>query len=129
MSVGTDTGINKNYTHPNGHVFEALQKRADITLLCTQVTSQCSNTISSVQNSVSQAIDSQVFARGCAIPHPKTGCPCAGHIVVELGDQAEIVQPAPSFHQTLIVNTFFHQAKCRKTDSNRLNDPFQSTLT
>ncbi len=106
ISVGT-TGI--NYKHPNLHVFDAIAQRPDIHLMCTQVTKQCSSEleskIKSVKKQFEAADNNSFFAR--------SGCPCAGSIILELDDEVEVIQPTPQFHQETIVKSHFDTHKCK----------------
>ena len=43
----------------------------------------------------------------------QTGCPCAGTIIIELGETASILQPDIEFHQKSIISPYFSSHKCR----------------
>ena len=105
ISVGTN-GI--RYDHPNSRVFDAIAQHPDIHLMCTQVTKQCSAALKSRTESVKKhfkASDANSF-------FTRSGCPCAGSIILELGDNVEIIQPSPKFHQETIIKSHFDTHKC-----------------
>jgi beta-lactamase superfamily II metal-dependent hydrolase len=109
ISVGTD-GI--KYNHPNPHVFEAIRRRPGVRLLCTQVTRRCEMDVSLHSAAVDAKLEAN--ARSRAVYHVRTsrGCPCAGTIVVELGEQARVIQPAEALHRDLIIKEHFRTHQC-----------------
>jgi beta-lactamase superfamily II metal-dependent hydrolase len=105
ISVGT-TGV--KYNHPNPQVLDALYERDSIHVLCTQATTQCSSSIAKSKKAVKNLLsrDSRFYIE-------QSGCPCAGTIIVELGETAYILQPNPEFHQESIIAPHFSSHKCR----------------
>ena len=105
ISVGTE-GI--RYHHPNSAVFAELAKQ-DITLFCTEATNQCGATHplirASILNSYSKTLDHLAI-------HPQQGCPCAGTVIMELGETVRVLQPEIRFHQETIINGHFATAQC-----------------
>ncbi len=108
ISVGTDGA---RYNHPNPHVFEAIGNHPEICLLCTQGTGQCMGNRRPKRNDLidcfrdRQANDDSFFVE-------QKGYPCAGTIVIELGQSVKILQPEPSFHREQIIKTHFPSHKC-----------------
>ncbi len=103
ISVGTDN----TYNHPNPSVFAALHKRPDMRLLCTQATEQCGQTVSTARIAIEQAFQKQSSRDGSLPMLARQGCPCAGTVVIELGDNVHVLQPDLMFHQDSIVNVYF----------------------
>ncbi|HWS84822.1 MAG TPA: hypothetical protein VN207_11260, partial [Ktedonobacteraceae bacterium] len=102
ISVGT---VGEKYSHPNKEIFDVLSSPpySHIRVLCTQATSQCQATVSDQKESVIQCLDQQADGNGLKRIGSKRGCPCAGTIIVELGEKARIVQPTTVFHQEKII--------------------------
>jgi hypothetical protein len=107
ISVGT-RGL--TYDHPNDAVFAAIRERG-IRLLCTQATCKCG-----------PAGEAAEIAAAAHAHRPATfrnrrsaggGCPCAGTVIVALGDTAEIVQPTVAFHQDRIIRPLLPNHQCR----------------
>ena len=111
MSVGTE-GYDK-YNHPNPHVFNALAERPHIRVLCTQATNQCQASVQEKRASVIKLYETQSSDSGYQIPTSKRGCPCAGTIIIELGDEARITQPDLKFHREIIIEPHFTEHKCK----------------
>lgn len=109
ISVGTQ-GV--KYNHPNSHVLKAIAKRRHIRLLCTQVTEQCISDISKKSKLVKQIFEQNVTINTDMFYRDQYGCPCAGTIVIELGESATILQPEIRFHQDTIIKSHFHSHKC-----------------
>lgn len=111
ISVGT---VGEKYSHPNKEVFDVLSSPSysHIRVLCTQATKQCQATISDQERSVIQCLDQQAGDNGLKRIGSKRGCPCAGTIIVELGEQARVVQPTTVFHQEKIIRPHFRTHKC-----------------
>ncbi len=100
ISVGTQGA---KYNHPNSHVFEAIAKRHRIRLLCTQATEQCEPNLSTKVKSVKQLFAQQAAIQSGQFYHDQSGCPCAGTVIVELGESAFILQPHAKFHRETII--------------------------
>lgn len=113
ISVGSN-GYER-YIHPHPHVFKALQQRPNIRLLCTQATSQCQQHIMTRKETVRALLEEQANKKGQKLIGSKNGCPCAGTIIIELGENAQVIQPEPLFHQQTIVPSFEnHQCRFRQ---------------
>ncbi|MDM8519305.1 hypothetical protein QUF64_04605 [Anaerolineales bacterium HSG6] len=102
ISVGT-SGI--KYQHPNPTVLQTIAKRSQTRLLCTQVTKLCAENIPKREVVRQQFDDTSNFFSST------TGCPCAGTIVVELGQSAQLIQPKATLHHQIISN-YFSQSRC-----------------
>lgn len=109
----TDTILTtgSRYEHPNSHVFNALAQRPHIRLLCTQVTRQCANAISRKRPAIikqfrENAAQTDEFFAG------QSGCPCAGTVIIELGESARILQPSLQFHREQIIKRYFSEHQC-----------------
>ncbi|MBK9049364.1 MAG: hypothetical protein IPL78_00125 [Chloroflexi bacterium] len=108
ISVGTS---GSRYNHPNPHVFEALAQLNGTRLLCTQATGQCGHLTGQKYGDVIESFKREAESTGSFFIE-RNGCPCAGTIVVELGDSVRILQPRPDFHRTEIIGRFYEQHKC-----------------
>ncbi|MBU1055246.1 MAG: MBL fold metallo-hydrolase [Proteobacteria bacterium] len=108
VSVGTD---GDRYNHPNPHVFKTLNNHPDIRVLCTQATSQCIGEIDLKQKNLIKRFK-QYCSETDAFFVEQKGCPCAGTIIIELGDSLKILQPNIEFHKDQIIKSYFHTPKC-----------------
>jgi competence protein ComEC len=108
VSVGT-RGI--TYDHPNNEVFAAIRERAPgIRLLCTQATSKCGPANEAAGIAVAaHAHRPATFQSGRS---GGGGCPCAGTVIVSLGDTAEILHPTVAFHQDRIIRPLLPTHQC-----------------
>lgn len=102
----------QRYTHPHPDVFEALKKRPNIRLLCTQATNQCQQNVMAQRGPVRDLLVKQASKNGQKLIGSKRGCPCAGTVVVELGESAQVIQPEILFHQQTII-PHFQNHQCR----------------
>jgi len=111
ISVGTE---GEKYKHPNKEVFQTLSlpQYSHIQVLCTQATNQCQMPVLDQKQSIIQLLDREASSRGCERIASKRGCPCAGTIIIELGDEPRIIQPTRVFHQDSIIIPHFHSHKC-----------------
>ncbi len=109
ISVGSD-GI--RYGHPNEHVFQAFAYHPHLRLLCTQVTNRCGHDVLRVKDQVIAEFEKETNV--CQVPFIRTsqGCPCAGTIIVELGNQIHVVHPEITFHRNRIIKQYFHNHQC-----------------
>jgi beta-lactamase superfamily II metal-dependent hydrolase len=110
ISVGSEG--HKKYKHPNAHVFEALSARPDIHLLCTQATDQCQEHVQQKRVTVMSLLKAQADKSSFPIIGSKQGCPCAGTIIIELGQEVRIIQPEIKFHRETIIKPNFKRRKC-----------------
>jgi len=102
ISVGTYN--NSSYKHPNLHVFEAIAQSNNRHLFCTQVTGQCAKNIETQRTNIIENFKKYTSETGKFFYEQQKGCPCAGTIVIELGDFVNILG---IFHIVLkVVNTF-----------------------
>jgi len=110
ISVGTEGYA--QYNHPNPHVFKALRDRKDMRLLCTQATDQCQVSVMNKRNAVIEKLKHRNIGDGRVIPVNLRGCPCAGTVLIELGDVARVIQPDLTFHRENIILAHFQAHKC-----------------
>ena len=103
----------KKYTHPNPDVFEALKKRPNIRLLCTQATNQCQQNVMAQRGAVRDLLTKQASKNGQKLIGSKRGCPCAGTVVIELSENAQVIQPETLFHQQTIITPHFKNHQCQ----------------
>jgi competence protein ComEC len=109
ISVGT-SGI--RYGHPNPDVFAAIGQQLDIRLLCTQVTGQCASNIEGKQSQIAETFK-QLAADNSAFFHiEQRGCPCAGAVIVELGESVRVFQPTAEFHRAGIIQRYNDTHQC-----------------
>jgi competence protein ComEC len=109
MSVGT---VGHQYEHPNSHVFDALKRRVEIKVLCTQATKKCTPEPDKAQDRV-QALLASIENKFTGVATNK-GCPCASTVIVELGERAQIIHPPRDTHFHIIAQCF-PLAQCRKS--------------
>jgi beta-lactamase superfamily II metal-dependent hydrolase len=109
ISVGTE---GTRYNHPNTSVFDALQKRPHIRLLCTQATEQCQPSIQDTRDAVIKCFELQSIKNGSRPIRSQCGCPCAGTVIIELGDEVRVLQPEQHFHRNVIIETYFKKHRC-----------------
>jgi beta-lactamase superfamily II metal-dependent hydrolase len=102
----------EQYTHPHPDVFEAIRRRENIHLLCTQATNQCLEHVMTQRDTIRDLLTVQASKSGQKLIGSKRGCPCAGTIVIELGESAQVIQPEPFFHQQTII-PHFENHQCR----------------
>lgn len=115
ISVGSE-GFEK-YAHPHPDVFAALAKRPHIRVLCTQATNQCHDkgSVEDERDSIIQLFHKSVDKNEHLFELSKSrrGCPCAGTVIVELGDKAQVLQPEKHFHRYDIIKPHFKTRQCR----------------
>jgi len=99
ISVGTDA--NKKYKHPNTHVLQAIKHR-NIHMLCTEATDQCEANVRNQQQSLHHYHEIAARAKSYLPLLSPRGCPCAGTVIIELGDSVRILQPDMRLHHDLI---------------------------
>lgn len=108
ISVGTDGA---KYNHPNPHVFESLNNHPAIRVLCTQATSQCIREIDLKRKNLIRRFE-QYCSESDAFFVEQKGCPCAGTIIIELGNSLKILQPSIEFHKNQIIKSYFSTPQC-----------------
>jgi hypothetical protein len=109
VSVGT-RGV--HYDHPNQSVLEAVRARApDVRLLCTQATAKC-GPADEVQSDAVSAHEHRVDTFQGAVRRRRQGCPCAGDIIVSLGDAVDVLQPSIRFHQNHVILPLLPNHQC-----------------
>jgi beta-lactamase superfamily II metal-dependent hydrolase len=109
ISVGSD---GTRYDHPNAHVFQALAARPEIRLLCTQATRQCGSEVPHVRSKVTNEFEQATETHAVPLIRTTRGCPCAGTVILELGDHIRVIQPEITFHHDRIIRQYFHHHKC-----------------
>ncbi len=109
ISVGTKGA---KYNHPNPHVFAAIAKRRNIHLICTQVTEQCALNIPQKSKIVKQQFEQLSAANQNIFFTDQSGCPCAGTVIIELGESVFILQPHLKFHRETVINPYYKSHKC-----------------
>jgi competence protein ComEC len=104
ISVGTEQ---KNYNHPDAHVFKAIRTR-NIDLLCTEATKTCggAGVLKSRLKTIPE-LETQANSAGRPSFLSSRGCPCAGSIVIDLGSSVKILHPDPAKHRSEIVYKVF----------------------
>ncbi len=108
ISVGTNGA---RYKHPNPHVFESLNKHPNIRVLCTQATSQCIGEIDLKRKNLISRFEKYRRETDAFFVEQK-GCPCAGTIIIELGNSLKILQPCIEFHKDQIIKSYFTTPQC-----------------
>jgi competence protein ComEC len=111
ISVGTEQ---KNYNHPDAHVFKAIRTR-NIDLLCTEATKKCGGA-GVLRSRLKTVLKLEAHAKLAARPSfpSSRGCPCAGSVVIDLDTSVRVLQPDVSKHRDEIVrNIFSHLHQCR----------------
>ncbi len=111
ISVGTE---GEKYKHPNEEVFRTLSSStySHIQVLCTQATNQCQGTVLDQKQPIIQLLDRQASNKSCKRIGSRRGCPCAGTIIIEVGDKSRVIQPSRAFHQDGIIIPHFLTHKC-----------------
>ncbi|MBV8694688.1 MAG: hypothetical protein JO125_10455 [Chloroflexi bacterium] len=109
ISVGTE---GTRYNHPNANVFDALQARPHIRLLCTQATEQCQLSIQDTRDAVIKCFELQSNNNGSHPIRSPHGCPCAGTVIIELADEVRVLQPEQDFHRNVIIEPHFKKHRC-----------------
>ncbi len=110
ISVGSDN----TYNHPHPDVFTSLHNQRNIRLLCTQATNQCQYqaTVQSERSGVISKFADQAKTTNIFVTDTNSSqCPCAGTVILELGDKPRIVQPDLAFHES-IIHVHFKTHKC-----------------
>ena len=113
ISVGTE---GEKYQHPGARVFHALRERPFIRLMCTQATRACETGVEDTRAAIVALLRSQTHHRDFI--GSKTGCPCAGTIIIDLDERVRVVQPDLDFHRRSIIEPHFrtHQCHCDTED-------------
>lgn len=112
-TVVISVGSNNSFNHPHSDVFTSLSTQKDIRLLCTQATDKCQQSVQIGHEKVLQAFQTQSRKdNSFFINRSRKQCPCAGTVIIELGDKPLILQPDLKFHES-IINIHFHEHKCR----------------
>jgi hypothetical protein len=107
ISVGTYN----TYDHPNQNVFVEISHRPEIRLLCTQATSQCCTKIETLRSEVLQVIKSESEFLAL-LSERGNGCPCAGTVIIELGEPAKVIRPSLQMHVKQIIQPHMDTHKC-----------------
>jgi beta-lactamase superfamily II metal-dependent hydrolase len=111
--VVISVGSNNTYDHPKAEVFSSLHKRNKLHLLCTQATNKCQQSVQNERGSITNKFQIESKDKNTFFISPKQGhCPCAGSIIIELGDEPRVLQPDSNFHES-IINIHFQTHRCR----------------
>jgi competence protein ComEC len=108
LSVGSDN----TYEHPSAGVFASLRKEKEIQLLCTQATKACLNngSLQSEIAAITRKFQNRAAIDGSFLVLPRRGhCPCAGTVVVELGNEVRVLQPNTDFHRFSVISAHFKE--------------------
>ncbi|HLE26809.1 MAG TPA: MBL fold metallo-hydrolase [Anaerolineales bacterium] len=105
-------GMSNAYQHPSKDVFAELRKRPSIRLLCTQATPQCSDRLREVREKILTAIERAGSSELLGSDRREGGCPCAGTVLIELGDKAKVLSPSLQLHITEIIQPFLEKHQC-----------------
>jgi beta-lactamase superfamily II metal-dependent hydrolase len=109
ISVGTEQ---RNYSHPGANVFSAIRAR-NLWLLCTQATKQCGGQeVMGLRSQVVQELLGQAGRSGVPRSLCSSGCPCAGTVVVDLGEHVELIRPDALRHRSHIIKAAFRKHQC-----------------
>ena len=110
QSVIISVGTANTYGHPATNVFAEIRKRG-IRLLCTQVTLQCNKSIKDTCDKIWEAMKNEdTFLAPKA--RTDSGCPCAGTIIIELGEAARIISPSTKLHVNQIIRPYMKDHQC-----------------
>ena len=100
ISVGSDGA---RYGHPNDRVFAAIRQRSGTRLLCTQATKQCGAVDIPTSAAVRAILPPSIRMRG--------GCPCAGSVIIDLGERPAVT-PRPHLHVDKIIRVHYPRHVC-----------------
>ena len=103
ISVGTS---GSRFDHPNLRVLDAISEHSDVRLLCTQATEKCSKVLAQTRSAVVTLFEAESRNENVFFVE-QLGCPCAGTVVVELGNSVEIIQPTKYFHHDTVIHGYF----------------------
>ncbi len=108
ISVGTFN----SYGHPSIDVLTEIGKRKEIRLLCTQATPQCSDILDQAREPIFQILRNEDTFLGSRNAQSGTGCPCAGTVIIELGEQANVIWPSLELHRQKIIKKYMNTYHC-----------------
>ncbi len=118
ISVGTEN----TYGHPSTNVLAELGKRGEIRLLCTQATSSCSNKLETSRQEILELLkEGSPFLND--LNGNSTGCPCAGSVVIELGNKAKVLWPSTEFHIKSIIKKYMPTHQCLRLGNKSKKNP------
>lgn len=103
ISVGTQ---GSRYGHPNPHVLKAIANRTNTRLMCTQATARCETQIDAKRSTIIEEYKLWATKSNNYFAEERSGCPCAGTVIVELGNEAVVLQPSNEFHGNNIICHF-----------------------
>lgn len=107
ISVGTRNA----YNHPSDAVFTEIRQHPKTRLLCTEATPKCGQDLD-IQTKEILSLVKKRNKLGALISQRARGCPCAGTIIVELGDEAKVIDPDILFHQHQIIRSHLTTPQC-----------------
>jgi len=119
ISVGTGNQNRRNsnrYDHPNQGVLDLIgeQTLSAVHLLCTQATSKCNDELlnsdqrKAIRKSVVKTYNREAKRNNHFPFISKLGCPCAGTVIVELGDQVRLLHPNSELHREKIIGNYYN---------------------
>ena len=108
VSVGTAN----TYGHPSTEVFAEVGKYRDIRLLCTQATPQCCKGIGDVRDKILKTLERGSSIAASPSNRIGSGCPCAGTVIVELGESAKVISPSLEMHVSQIIVPYMNSYRC-----------------
>jgi len=114
---GNHTDKSNKYGHPNEGVLSALRAwgtdHLPFHLLCTQATSLCQPDLfgEAKRLPIRDAVATKLGSYAKYSVLNKNSCPCAGTVVVELDQTAQLIQPKAKTHRQIISN-YFSQSRC-----------------
>jgi hypothetical protein len=107
ISVGTSN----TYDHPNQAVFAEISSRPNTRLLCTQATARCSTKITTVRGEILKAMKSENELLA-SLSERANGCPCAGTVIIELGETVKVLSPSLQLHVEQIIQPRMDKHQC-----------------
>jgi competence protein ComEC len=105
-------GSSNSYGHPSLDVFNEIRKRDQIRLLCTQATKYCCDELETPRESILQILQTEDIVSSLVNIQSRNGCPCAGTVIIELGDQARVIWPSIELHNHKIIDRFMKTHRC-----------------
>ncbi|MFA4836297.1 MAG: MBL fold metallo-hydrolase [Dehalococcoidia bacterium] len=108
ISVGTN-GV--RYGHPNSSVLRAVTSKPGRRVLCTQGTTLCSKSVEAKRDDIINKFKTcPGHDQNFTLEHG--GCPCAGTVIVDLGESPKVIQPSADFHQYHILLPYYPDHCC-----------------
>lgn len=64
-----------------------------------------------------QQLEAEAGKSGYLMIASRRGCPCAGTVIIELGDDLRVLPPEVNFHREHIIRPYFRGHKCNISDA------------